>query len=43
MKEFVCNEVTGLQASAVPKVNFSTFTFQNFVDCLGTPISRNAF
>ena len=43
MKEFVCNEVTDFQASTLLKVNFSTFTFQIFVNGLGTPISMNIF
>ena len=43
MKEYFCNEVAGFQASALLKVNFSTFPFQNLVNCLGTLISRNAF
>ena len=43
MKKFVCNEVSGFQVARLLKVNFSAFTFQNFVNCLGTPISRSAF
>ena len=43
MKEFVCNEVTSFQASILTKMNFSTFFFQVFINCLGIPISRNAF
>ena len=34
MKEFVCNEVAGLQTSKLLKVYFSTFTFQSFIFCL---------
>ena len=43
MKEFARNEVAGFQASVLLKVNFCTFIFQNFINCLKTPISRNAF
>ena len=43
MKESVCNEVAGIQASTLLKVNFSTFTCQNFDNCLVATISRNAF
>ena len=43
MKEFVGNEVSGFQASKLLKQNISTFTLQNSVNCLGMPISRNAF
>ena len=38
MKEFVCVEVAGFQTSTLVKVNFTTFTFQNFANCFGTPI-----
>ena len=43
MKEIVVNKFPGFQASMLLKVNFSTFTFQNFLNCSDTPISRNAF
>ena len=42
MKEFSCNEVAAFQASVLRKVNFSTVIFQDFVNCLGKPISNNA-
>ena len=35
MKEFVWDGVTGFQNATLLKVNFSIFTFQSFVSCLG--------
>lgn len=43
MKEIVCNKVAAFQASTLLKVNLPTFTVQNFINCLGTPVSKNAF
>ena len=43
MKEFARNEVAGFQASVLLKVNFCTFIFQNFINCLKTPIPETHF
>ena len=43
MKEFVFNKVAGFQALTQLKINFSAFTFKNFINYLETPISRTHF
>ena len=41
MKNFVYNEIAGIQASILQKVNFSTLTFRDFAYCFGALISSS--
>ena len=43
IKEIACNEVAGFQVSALMKVNFFTFTVQNFVEIRKIIFRKNLF